>query len=350
MVKNAVEKIEDDAWMVGGSTREAVLLPIKKMGKDLRYAAKTIGSAEARFLVDSYYTMQANRIRSSAQVRELAKTGEPHEVLDFFEVQNEALESQIKGALEVYTNNHPIGQWLRSVDGIGPVIAAGILANFDITKAATAGAFWDYAGLNPAVNWIGKDGAEELADEVMGKEKIVTDKHMFEFAQKTSRKSENLLRMVHVFRKDEKNQKPVTRAEIVKVLSMRPYNDKIKTLLWKAGESFVKVSNKDGALYGKLYKEKKLSENQKNDELKFADQAKAKLKKNKIGKDTDAYSYYIKGMLPPAHIHARAKRYAVKIFVSHLFDVMYRAHYNAAPPKPFALAILHHAHMIEPND
>ena len=55
-------------------------------------------------------------------------------------------------------------------------------------------------------------------------------------------------------------------------------------------------------------------------------------------------------MLPPAHIQARAKRYAVKIFLSHLFDVWYKLEKGQEPPKPYALAILGHAHEIEiPN-
>jgi len=131
---------------------------------------------------------------------------------------------------------------------------------------------------------------------------------------------------------------------------MRPWNANLKTLMYLAGESFVKVSNKDGALYGNLYKQKKAIEIQKNEAGEFADQAKKKLEDNKIGKDTDAYKCYAEGKLPPAHIHARARRYAVKIFLSHLFDKMYRAHYNEAPPKPFAQAILGHVHMIEPNN
>lgn len=51
-------------------------------------------------------------------------------------------------------------------------------------------------------------------------------------------------------------------------------------------------------------------------------------------------------MLPPAHIHSRAKRYAVKIFLSHLFSVWYELENHEKPPKPYAIAILNHAHEI----
>ena len=43
-----------------------------------------------------------------------------------------------------------------------------------------------------------------------------------------------------------------------------------------------------------------------------------------------------------------AKRWAVKIFLAHLHHVMYVEHYGAEPPKPYAIDILGHGHMIGP--
>ena len=37
----------------------------------------------------------------------------------------------------------------------------------------------------------------------------------------------------------------------------RPWNAELKVLCWKLGDSFVKVSNKEGALYGRIYRERK---------------------------------------------------------------------------------------------
>ena len=50
--------------------------------------------------------------------------------------------------------------------GIGPVIAAGLLANIDIKQAPTVGHIWRFAGLDPTNKWIGKKGAETLIDEI----------------------------------------------------------------------------------------------------------------------------------------------------------------------------------------
>ena len=259
---------------------------IRKLTKDEKQAAVTLGKDEARFLVDAYYQLQDNRIRSDGQVRSMSKDGEPHATLQWLANMNRTLEESIKSALDAYSNASPVGRWMRSQKGIGPVIAAGFLAHLDITKAETAGAFWSFAGLDPRKTW-------------------------------------------------EKGQK-------------RPWNADLKVLTWKLGESFVKVSGSEDAFYGQLYKERKALETERNERGEFADQAAAKLEKYKIGKDTDAYKAYSQGKLPPAHIHARAKRFAVKIFIANLHEVMYKDHYGKEPPLPYAIGILGHAHKINP--
>jgi hypothetical protein len=257
---------------------------IRKLSKDERIASKTLGNDEARFLVDAYYQMQENRIRADGQVRSMSKGDEPHEVLSWLADMNRVLENQIKLALDAYSMSTPVGQWMRAQFGIGPVIAAGLLAHLDITKAPVAGAFWSFAGLDPTKVW-------------------------------------------------DKGQK-------------RPWNGQLKTLCWKLGESFVKVSGNPDAFYGHIYKQRKDYETRQNEAGAYAEQAKTKLERFKIGKETDAYACYSNGKLPPNHIHARAKRYTVKLFLSHLHEVMYRDYYGCPPPKPFAIEHLGHAHII----
>ena len=63
------------------------------------------------------------------------------------------MEGQIKRALEKYVDNHPVGSWLTSIHGIGPVIAAGLLAHIDIARAPTVGHIWRFAGLDPTTKW-----------------------------------------------------------------------------------------------------------------------------------------------------------------------------------------------------
>ena len=264
---------------------------LQKLNRDIKKASLTLTDSEARYLVDSYYQIQEYRKKTNNQCRVLADgtENEPHETLAFFANNFEVLENNIKNVLDSYTKGHPVGQWLQSIMGIGPVISAGLLAHIDIKKVQTAGQVQAYAGLDPTREW----------------------------------------------KKGEK----------------RPHNAKLKTLCWKIGQSFVKVSNNEKDFYGKLYKIRKEYESAKNEAGEYADQAAAKLEKFKIGKDTEAYKWYSIGKLPPAHIQQRAERYAVKIFLSHLFSVWYEYDRGEKPPKPYALAILNHAHEIEiPNN
>ena len=110
----------------------------------------------------------------------------------------------------------------------------------------------------------------------------------------------------------------------------------------------MKVQANEDDFYGKIYVARKEREAAKNASLDFADQAAAKLERFKIGKDTDAYKAYSAGLLPPAHIHSRAKRYAVKLFLAHYQHVAYWHEFGAEPPKPYAIEHMGHADVIKP--
>jgi hypothetical protein len=292
--------------------------PLDRLTKDLATATSTLSDREARFLVDLYYNLQDNRIRAAGQIRSMNQgTGEPHKTLDWFMSQSERLEEQAKKALHAYGKSHPVGRWMLGITGLGPVITAGLLAHISMEpwkcamtfkegekhcnpssphgpacrthRIETAGHIWIFAGIDPAVG------------------------------------------------KWEKGKK-------------RPWNAKLKSLTWKLGESFVKTCNLNSSFYGPIYANRKKLEQERNEKGLFADQAKAVLDTKRIGKSTEAYKHYSAGKLPPAHIHARARRYAVKLFLSHLHEKLYYHAFKEAPPKPFMIAIKGHAHYIPPPE
>ena len=99
-----------------------------------------------------------------------------------------------------------------------------------------------------------------------------------------------------------------------------------------------------------MFVERKAIENRRNDTGEYKDQAAAKLEKYKIGKSTDAYKHYSGGKLPPAHIHARARRWTVKLFLSHWWEQMFVFTYDKDAPPPYPIAIMGHSDYIErPN-
>lgn len=254
--------------------------------KDIREAGVLLTDNEARFLVDYYYIMQGDRIRFNNQVRTMKD--EPVALLSSLANQAESLESIVSKALDDYSKNHKMGPWLRSQYGIGPVIAAGLMANLDMARAPTAGSFWSICGITPG---------------------------------QRRKKGEKLT-----------------------------YNPTLKTLQWKIGQSFMKFSGSDKCFYGKLYLQRKAREIENNETGKLADYAKQMLTEFNYGKETAAYKCLSEGKLPPGQIDARARRWAVKIFLSHLHAEWFRMEFNKEPPLPFAIAILNHAHMINPPD
>jgi hypothetical protein len=260
----------------------------RKEVKAIKEEAKTMTATEARFLVDAYYIAQRERIRLDNQVRSMSADGEPNLVLSFLSTQAAHREDIMKKALDSFTKFHPVGIWMRSINGIGPVTAAALLAHIDINRAATAGAIWSFAGIDGNAKW-------------------------------------------------EKGQK-------------RPWNAALKTVAYKIGESFVKVSGNPDAYYGQLYKRRKELETARNLNGEYKEQAAAELASKNYTKGTVTRNALEAGQLSAAHIHARARRYAVKIFLSHLHEVMYKTILGKNPPAPFAIAILNHAHRLEvPN-
>jgi len=273
-----VQKLSED------HSFDAEVEPIQKLSKDLREAAKLLSRAEVRYLVDSYYMMQLDRMRLASQARALIEQKEPASLIPWLTTQSERFETEIKKALGAWAKEQPVGRWCLSITGLGPVMTSGFLAYIDIEKASTAGKIWRFAGLDPTVKW-------------------------------------------------EKGQK-------------RPWNASLKTLCWKLGESFVKVSGNKNDIYGQLWLKRKEFEQQRNGAGANAEEAARRV--STVGKSTEAYKHYAAGHLPPGQIHARAKRWAVKIFLSHLHHAMYVSHFKTPPPKPWVIEHGGHADVMQP--
>jgi hypothetical protein len=247
--------------------------PMQRLSKDLRTAARQLGRKGARNLTDYYYQIQKFRTMAANEVRASADD-EPNGVVNWVFENMRRMEDDIKKALGEFAATYNVGQWLQSITGIGPVLSAGFLAHLDITIAKTAAHFWRFAGLDPTVKW-------------------------------------------------EKKTK-------------RPWNARLKVLCFKAEDCFVKFQNHKEDHYGKLYVQRKAREQERNEQGLFADQAKGILEAKRFRDDTEAKKAYLQGKLPPAHVHMRAMRWTVKIFLSHLHHVMYVDYFGAEPPVPYS--------------
>jgi hypothetical protein len=326
--------------------------PLVALTKDVREATALLSVKEARFLVDYYYLTQEDRKRSSNQVRAVTLDAEddneePHLVLDWLATNTATLERNIQRALGAYSQGNPVGRWAESIVGIGPVISAGLLAHIDIEQAPTVGHIWRFAGQDPTQEWKGKASATVAVNAHLGDRTALTVEDVYALAEQVAGLNASTVLKLATSNKDGSERK-LTKETLSSALAIRPWNGKLKTLCWKIGESFVKVSNNSEDIYGHVYAERKALETARNEELYYSKQAETKLVKQRIGKTTEAYKAYSQGKLPPAHIHARAKRWAVKLFLAHWHHVAYEIRYDSPPPKPYILNQEGHTHYIAP--
>ncbi len=290
-----------------------------RLRRDINKASATMDDDQARFFVDQYYAIQNYRIVTSNQIRSATtldpdeedseeeeeelldvhgnprkksskKVIEPHELIAWLSTNMVGLENDIRRILDKYSSSKPAGVWAKDQYGIGPVIAAGLLAHIPIERTPTPSALWRYAGYDPTSIWLSK--------------------------------------------------------------TRRPWNARLKVLCWKAGQSFMKLNKKDDCFYGKIYVERKLFEQHRNDSGQNKDKAADQLLAKKYGKATVAYKHLSSGKLPPGQIDARARRYAVKIFLAHYWVVLYESTYNKpAPHKCYAIdKMAAHTHYLEIPD
>jgi hypothetical protein len=281
----------------------AALEPLTKLQKDVRMASTTMGANEARFLVDTYYALQKFRIRANNQMRALRETEEPHDTVHFFFEQFYQLEKDIAKALDTYSAAHELGRWAREIVGVGPVLAAGLLAHIPIERTPTPSALWKFAGLAPGQTYV-------------------------------------------------KGQK-------------RDWNASLKVLCWKLGDSFIKQSGRPNCYYGHLYlqrKEKELARNKAvvervwqggsmpdnaaiiNGRYFQGGNCQAALREltNRNIRDKELRATLESGKLPESQLLMRARRWAVKRFLLHYWQAAWWAHYHTQPPRAYVHEHLGH--------
>lgn len=296
---------------------------------------------QVRFLIRIYYVVQKIRIRINNQIEAYLKA-HPKEKTDVWQhLYNQfyLLEKEIEKIVAIYYKLHPFKWFFEQTVGIGPILASLLMSNIDISRANTAGAIWRYAGL---INEEWKPGQK------------------------------------------------------------RPWNSDLKTGCWKIGQSFIKFADHPNGVYGKIYKAQKdlywdrnINGDHKNRAIQIATdrdmnklqfgklyyqgkvdpvlmraelirvenekirikqlKAAAKLAGQKVPTipapsivHDNVLAKDGKGlpMLPPAHIDAMASRYAVKMFLSHLYE-KWREFEGLPLAEPYMIAIKNHTHKYE---
>jgi len=282
---------------------------------------------EIQTLVNLFYQMQDFRKAIREQIRSIQDNEEKKTsvvILDYFLKNTTVIEINCQKVLELICMNSEVGRWLLQIKGIGPVLAAGCLAYFDVTDKQYATQFISYAGLNDNNRpWIGRSGAEAIMKEISSDTWLDNDQ-AGKFSVRTK------WPLPYLRDKAYKEGKGWNRADLIRAAAKIPYNKNLKVLMWKIGKSFIWVQNR-GSLYGNLFAERKALEMEKNENGEYAEQAANILATKNFSKATVARAKYEEGKLPDAHIVARAMRRAEKIFIVHLFEEMYRVAHKDDP-------------------
>ena len=302
------------------------------------------GREEIRTLVNLFYQIQDIRIAVSEQIRsiqrEVSGAPEPNEgnlvILTWVLKSVAATEKGIKDALEKICMSNEVGRWLMSIKGIGPALGAGCLAYFNVEGVNYASNFISYAGLNDNNRpWLGKEKSKKIIDQVIDEMaddgKTITDEMAEVISARTQWKYQYLCDKA-------RSEKGVwSKDKLIKACSKIPYNASLKTHMWKVGKSFEYLKSNENSLYGRLLSERITLEIQKNERGDFKELCEQRLQEKTYGKDTETFKCYSEGKLSLPEINARSRRWVQKIFISHLFEEMYRVRYNKLPARYYAL-------------
>mgnify|MGYP006885997443 CR=1 FL=1 len=164
-------------------------------------------------------------------------------------------EGRLYWLLNSWVKRHPLGVWCLSHTGVGALTAATLLTEVDLDKCPSVLSLWRFSGLDPTCPKRGEGGKPR-------------------------------------------------------------WNRKLRASCWSLGESFVRSKGNPDCYYGGVYAARRAEEQARSDSGALSDVAKATLATKRYRDSTEAYKHYTAGKLPPARLHARATRYAVKLFLS----------------------------------
>jgi hypothetical protein len=226
---------------------------------------------------------------------------------------------------------YPIHEWLISQKGIGPMLAGGLIGYIgDISKFDKVTSLWAYAGM----------GVIEICDTCM--KRHIHDGSKGAWIQHTASRLKEQNDKVKDKSKKKKDNDFIKDAEskichcetpIIKRVSQRriqgqllDYNPEFKQLCYLIGDQFIKQRESP---YRKLYDQFRLDYENRPDLMRERD-----TRKGGNSKGT-------------GHINDMARRKAVKIFLSHLWEE-WRKLEGLPTPDPYSFAILGHADKIKP--
>ena len=161
-VSEDIENYEPDEQLeVTSNGIKSNLISLSKISKGIQEQAVTMYKDEVRSCVDFYYQIQNFRMATDNQLRSIEQNydvnvdTESISLMKWNAMQLKNIEKNNKLILEKFSDSTKVTRWMKSVKGVGPVIAACLYAYLNIDDINSAGNFWSYAGLNDNNNpWL----------------------------------------------------------------------------------------------------------------------------------------------------------------------------------------------------
>ncbi len=261
-----------------------------------------------RILVDIYYDFQSQRIQTQLRIgaseREHSLTADEQSIYGITTIFENAqnFEKDIEKLIRNQLKNHALyNQYLVLIRGIGPMLAAGLIAYInDIEKFDHVSSLWQYCGYGMN-RFCPKCKKPTYLEVKYDTGKIAKKLHPHQNCPICGHATD-----------------PIIQKRMLGYQSN--WNDKLKVLAWKSGKSFVKQSA-SRSKYRKLYDKIKKEEH--------------KLHPTKIIKNS-------KTLYNDGHLDNRAMRKVVKIFLAHLWQT-WRRQEGLEATEPYAKQLLNHS-------
>ena len=178
-LQQIAHQLEDTSFLpLDGNDQQLIeLIQAEKISKKLKTELRDIKNPsrqEVKMLIQLYWQMQDQRIALRNQTRAIEQNDQAESAkaniiaLDWATKNSAIIELGVKEILQIIAESTEVGRWLLKIVGIGPVLAAGCLAYFDVEGKQYSSQFISYAGLNDNNRpFLGRVGAERIMRELL---------------------------------------------------------------------------------------------------------------------------------------------------------------------------------------
>ncbi len=296
MTEATMEIVKEKTEKKPKEKKVRLLHDVFKLNQEQIESTKIVDREEALALVGMYFDMQKLRVgarnKEAAHERGSDLRADPL-LITIMKERLREIEKQCEKSMQRYAESSLLGRWCMSHVGISHVLTSAFLAHLDVTHPGvkSAGSFMKFAGMiDPQLLKWGKG-------------------------------------------------------------QRRPYNAALKQVCYLLGECLKKVSNHEGSFYGRMYKERKIKEDQwnaegKNKERALAMLAEARAKGWRISEEQA--EVWATGKIQKTGCDRRACRYAVCFFLSHYHHVAYEIAFGKPPAMPWIIAHGEHVGYVPP--